>query len=61
MGKFFDDLPHPPTTLEELQGAVADIPQEFIDNAIASMMRRMQDCIRERGSPIFNFLFAELL
>jgi hypothetical protein len=39
MGKFFDDLPHPPTTLEELQGAVADIPQEFIDNAIASMMR----------------------
>jgi hypothetical protein len=23
MGKFIDDLPHPPTTLEELRGVVA--------------------------------------
>jgi hypothetical protein len=49
MGKFIDDLPCPPTTLGgELQGAVAEAweatPQEFIDNAIASMPRRTQDC-----------------
>jgi hypothetical protein len=48
MEKFIDDLPHPPTTLGELQGAVAEAweatPREFIDNAITSMPRRTQDC-----------------
>jgi hypothetical protein len=48
MGKFIDDLPHAPTTLGELQGAVVEAweatPQKFIDNAIASMPRRTQDC-----------------
>jgi hypothetical protein len=39
MEKFIDDLPHSPTILDELQGAVAEAweptPQEFTDNAVA--------------------------
>ncbi|RZB39404.1 hypothetical protein BDFB_012490 [Asbolus verrucosus] len=45
----FMDLPHPPTNLQELQRAVVT-PQEFINKAIESMPRNVQDCIAERDS-----------
>ncbi|RZB39040.1 hypothetical protein BDFB_011586 [Asbolus verrucosus] len=49
------NLPHPPTNLQELQHAVLTAwkprPQEFINKAIESMPRSIQDFIAERVDP----------
>jgi hypothetical protein len=58
MEKFIDDLPHSPTILEELQGAVAEAweasLQEFTDNAIA-IVRSLKFILKvDVGEPIEN-------
>lgn len=54
MGRHIRDLPRPPTTLDELRVAVQEawdaVPQEFINNQIASMPRRVQECIEQHGA-----------
>ena len=49
-------LPHPSTTLGDLQLEVAwnAIPQEEIDHLIRSMPRRVGECISNRGDVTFD-------
>ena len=57
MGIHIQNLPQPPSTLDELRHAVEDawdaVPLEYINNQIDSIPRRLQECIRLRGGPTY--------